>query len=131
MSDHAAFRRIYEDTYPAVLAYALRRTETPADADDVAAEVFFSSPGAGWMPCRMATVSCRGCTGWLGEQSPTRRAPNAVAIGWACALARYPSTCPMENLLATMVARSIAWLLRWRPSNLLTRRSCAWRHGKD
>jgi RNA polymerase sigma-70 factor (ECF subfamily) len=37
-ADRAAFRRIFDEAYRPLLAYALRRGETPADAEEVVAE---------------------------------------------------------------------------------------------
>ncbi|MBA3366739.1 MAG: RNA polymerase sigma factor [Actinobacteria bacterium] len=41
--DERRFRKRYEATYGAVLAYALRRTDQPADAHDVVAETFLTA----------------------------------------------------------------------------------------
>lgn len=38
MSDHERFRRLFEDAYRPLLAYALRRSENAADAEEVVAE---------------------------------------------------------------------------------------------
>jgi RNA polymerase sigma-70 factor (ECF subfamily) len=38
VSDHERFRRLFEDAYRPLLAYALRRTERMADAEEVVAE---------------------------------------------------------------------------------------------
>lgn len=36
--EHAAFRRLFEDAYRPLLAYSLRRTESPADAEEIVAD---------------------------------------------------------------------------------------------
>lgn len=38
MSDHERFRRLFEDAYRPLLAYALRRTSSASDAEEVVAE---------------------------------------------------------------------------------------------
>jgi RNA polymerase sigma factor (sigma-70 family) len=38
VSDHERFRRLFEDAYRPLLAYALRRTDSAADAEEVVAE---------------------------------------------------------------------------------------------
>jgi RNA polymerase sigma-70 factor (ECF subfamily) len=40
MAKSAEFRRMFESTYPSVVAYARRRTASVADADDVVADIY-------------------------------------------------------------------------------------------
>ena len=40
MATHDDFERVFETTYPSVVAYARRRTRSAADADDVVAEIY-------------------------------------------------------------------------------------------
>ncbi len=40
IEDEKRFRRVYDDAFESLLAYALRRVEQPADAADVVAETF-------------------------------------------------------------------------------------------
>ncbi len=40
--DRARFERLYEQTYPAVCGYVLRRTDDPADAADAVAETYLT-----------------------------------------------------------------------------------------
>ena len=40
MATHDDFRRLFESTYPQLVAYARRRTNNSAEADDVVAEIY-------------------------------------------------------------------------------------------
>ncbi len=111
MATNDEFRRLFEATYPQVVAYARRRTDSSADADDVVAEIYATA----WKRSD-AVLTAEAPLAWLygvglnvlrNRRRGSDRHLRLVTEAGSAALTRPPIADPSDALIVRDALRSL------------------------